>query len=226
VGADLHLEFADIRAVNLQGENPEKDSLRMLTAKFSPSFGDVHLLLADWWRRTAAGFAIAVDHWDATWRLEALQFSKERITASETSKDPAMNQWGAGVERAFGAKWTVVAEYFQQSSCQDLHSGYALTPPTRLQVLNGCRYFLPYADYQINAAWKAGAGSLFNIGDPSAYGILNLEYIWSDTLSLVLKAKWAFGRGRGEFGPERYQDPYGHAAGAQSTVYAGLTYTM
>jgi hypothetical protein len=213
----------DIRFINLQGENPREDAIRMAEFKFAPASVELHFLLADWWQRTAFGAAMATDLWDATWRLEAIRFSEKD---SDPTLNPTITQWGAGVERALGTRFTVSAEYLQQSLCRDLHSGYGVTTLSRFQVLNGCRYFFPYLDFQVNSAWKTGAGVLANLSDPSFFAIYNLEYIWTDNLSILLKAKWAFGSERREFGSKRYQDVLGNEAGAQSTIFAGLSYTI
>jgi hypothetical protein len=222
-GAKVQIQQLGVRTFAVRGTNPHEDSIYLAELKYSEGTVETQILLADWWKRAAIGIAATTDFLGASWRLEALNFSRER--GSPMASAVEQNQWGLGIERAIGARWVVDLEYLQQSLCSDFKSGYGNSAPTRLQALNGCRYLFPYIDYQMTSLLHFGGGLLVNLDNPSGMGIISSEYSLYESLSVQLKGKWAFGKDQSEFGSARYLDPYGRTAGVQSTLYLGFTYT-
>jgi hypothetical protein len=206
-----------LRAIEIQGQGSAHDAVSLVEAKFSRQNMDAQILVGDWESRETAGLGLAVDHWGATWRLESLHFEPRRSGHGSTTA--GTDQVGLGFERALSAEWTVALEYYQQSLCVEKIGGFGVAPLSDVQVLNGCRYVLPYVDYQINSLWHAGIGSLIQLGDRSGMGFFSAIYSMSDDSTLEFKVKQSFGRRGSEFGSARYKDPLGRTMGAQSTAY-------
>lgn len=206
IGASTQFGNIGARAFAARGNHAGRDDLMLGEFKYFGNGFELQSLVGSWWQHTALGLAATVDWNDRALRLETLYISADATT-------PALVQFGAGVETALNAKWTLVMEgFYQNLGYRKSAAGYPLLPQSRFMLLESHSYFLPHVLYQWSGSWRIGGGGLLNIEDPSFVGLMNADYIWSDSVSLEFKAKWPIGGPGSEFTAHRW--------GASATVFA------